>query len=325
MTDMHATGGEVDLERRLLVNATQIAHEYAIDVHPDVVVTRELKDHILAFGGLATVRLDKLRGHGHAKVVVELIVRSVRYSYRREPAVPLFKNLVSRVKGEELTPIRIRHAVLIYARLIVDVKGVSREVIHSIVAVRAVRIVNVIAILELEKALYVVVNGLAVLLAICLAVVIKEIIERLVFVRTVRVIRGVGASIDRRIALYQCVLHKRKTSKAANNTFSRPFINTRSGAAIELELMVFIDAGVVILVVVVYVLRAVVVAVHDPVVEQIDRSAGGIHRLHGMVAKRNRLIGRRTRRTKHERTRRQRDGQNPQGTLGGIGFLAKRL
>lgn len=100
MTDMHATGGEVDLERRLLVNATRIAHEYAIDVHPDVVVTRELKDHILAFGGLATVRLDKLRGHGHAKVVVELIVRSVRYSYRREPAVPLFKNLVSRVKGK---------------------------------------------------------------------------------------------------------------------------------------------------------------------------------------------------------------------------------
>ena len=39
MTDMHATGGEVDLERRLLVNAAQIAHEYAIDVHPDVVVT----------------------------------------------------------------------------------------------------------------------------------------------------------------------------------------------------------------------------------------------------------------------------------------------
>ena len=89
--------------------------------------------------------------------------------------------------------------------------------------------------------------------------------------------------------------------------------------------MVFIDAGVVILVVVVYVLRAVVVAIDDPIVEQIDRSAGGIHRLHGMVAKRNRLIGRRTRRAKHERARRQRDGQNPQDTLCGIGFLAKRL
>ena len=89
--------------------------------------------------------------------------------------------------------------------------------------------------------------------------------------------------------------------------------------------MIFVDAGVVILVVVVYVPRAVVVAVHDPVVEQIDRSAGGIHRLHGVVAKGKRLIGRRARRTKQECTRRQRDGQNPQGTLGGIGFLAKRL
>ena len=90
-----------------LVDAAQIAHEYAIDVHPDVVVTRELKDHVFEIGGLAFLRLDKLRGHGHAKVVVELIVRSVRYPYRRKLAVPLFKNLVSRVKGEELTPIRI--------------------------------------------------------------------------------------------------------------------------------------------------------------------------------------------------------------------------
>lgn len=43
MTDFYFTSGEVDLERRLLVDAAQIAHEYAIDVHPDVVVTRELK------------------------------------------------------------------------------------------------------------------------------------------------------------------------------------------------------------------------------------------------------------------------------------------
>ena len=107
MTDFYFTSGEVDLERRLLVDAAQIAHEYAIDVHPDVVVTRELKDHVFEIGGLAFLRLDKLRGHGHAKVVVELIVRSVRYPYRRKLAVPLFKNLVSRVKGEELTPIRI--------------------------------------------------------------------------------------------------------------------------------------------------------------------------------------------------------------------------
>lgn len=107
MTDFYFTVSEVDLERRLLVNATQIAHEHAIDIHPDVIITRELKDHVLAFGGLAVRRLDELRSHGHAKVVVELIVRSVRYSYRRELAVPLFKNLVSRVKGEELTPIRI--------------------------------------------------------------------------------------------------------------------------------------------------------------------------------------------------------------------------
>lgn len=106
MADMHCARGKVDLERRLLVNAAQITHEHAIDVDPDVVITRELKDHV-TIGGLATLRLDKLRGHGHAKVVVELIVRSVRYINRRELTVPLFKNLVSRVKGEELTPIRI--------------------------------------------------------------------------------------------------------------------------------------------------------------------------------------------------------------------------
>ena len=107
MTDFYFTASKVDIKRCLLVNAAQIAHEDAIDIHPDVIITRELKDHILVFGGLATVRLDKLRGHGHAKVVVELIVRSVRYINRRKLTVSLFKNLVSRVKGEELTPIRI--------------------------------------------------------------------------------------------------------------------------------------------------------------------------------------------------------------------------
>ena len=89
--------------------------------------------------------------------------------------------------------------------------------------------------------------------------------------------------------------------------------------------MIFVDASVVIAIFVVYVDGLIVVAVHDPVVEQIDRSAGGIHRLHGVVAKGNCLVGRRTRRTKQECTRRQRDGKNPQDTLCGIGFLAKRL
>ena len=103
MTDFHFAGSEVDIKRRLLVDAAQIAHEHAIDIDPYVIIARKLKDHVLAFGGLATVRLDKLRGHGHTKVVVKLIVLSVLYSYRREVFTRLGKNLVSRVKGEELT------------------------------------------------------------------------------------------------------------------------------------------------------------------------------------------------------------------------------
>ena len=71
MTDMHATGGEVNIERRLLVNTAQIAHEYVIDVHPNVIIARELKNHIPVFGGLAVRRLDELCSHGHAKVMVE--------------------------------------------------------------------------------------------------------------------------------------------------------------------------------------------------------------------------------------------------------------
>ena len=39
MTDLYFTGSKVDIKCRLLVDAAQIAHEYAIDVHPDVVVT----------------------------------------------------------------------------------------------------------------------------------------------------------------------------------------------------------------------------------------------------------------------------------------------
>ena len=209
MTDFYFTVSEVDLKRCLLMNAAQIAHEHAVDVNPHVIVARELKDHVIVIGGLAARRLDKLRGHGHAKVVIELIVRSVRYSYRRELTVLLFKNLVGRVKGEELAQIgfAIRIA-LIYARLIVDVKGVSRGVIYGIVAVRTIRVVNVIAILELEKALHVVVDGLAILLAVGLTVVVKEIGQRLIGVVNTLALGGVGAIVDCRIAIHQHGLHK---------------------------------------------------------------------------------------------------------------------
>ena len=172
---------------------------------------------------------------------------------------------------------------------------------------RAIRVVNVIAILELEEAFHVVVDGLAILFAICLAGIIKEVCKRFVSVCGARIIRGVGISFNLRIAIYQHILYKGKASKAINIAFARPLVNARTGTTIKLELMVFIDTGVVILVVVVYVLRAVVIAIDNPVVEQIDRGAGRIHRLHGMVAHGSR----RTRRAKQECTRRQRDGQNP--------------
>ena len=106
MTDMYGTGGEVDLERRLLVDATKIAHEHAVDIDPDVVVTRELKDHVVAIGGLAVRRLDELRSHGHAKVMVEARA-SINDLLRGEAVALLIKNLVSRVEGEELAQICI--------------------------------------------------------------------------------------------------------------------------------------------------------------------------------------------------------------------------
>ncbi len=302
MTDFHFTGSKVDIKRCLLMNATQVTHEHAVDVDPHVIVARELKDHVLVIGGLATVRLDKLRSHGHAKVVVE-VRASVNDLFRGEVVAVLIKNLACRVKGEELAQIGFATRIaLIYARFIVDVKGIGRGVIHSVVAVRAVRVVDVVTILELEEALHIVVNVLAALLAIFLAGAVKEVIERLIGV----VNALVGAIFDLRIALYQCVLHKWKAPKATGGTLARPLVNARAGTTIKLELMVFIDAGVVIVVVVVYVLRAIVIAVHDPVVEQIDRGTGRIHGLYGMVAHGSR----RARRTKHERTRRQRDGQN---------------
>ena len=105
MANAHHASSEVDLKRCFLVNAAQVAHEHAIDIHPDVIVARELKDHVLVLVGLAVCGLDKLRGHGHAKVMVELIVLSVLYSYRGEVFTRLGKNLFSRVKGKELTPI----------------------------------------------------------------------------------------------------------------------------------------------------------------------------------------------------------------------------
>ena len=182
-------------------------------------------------------------------------------------------------------------------------------VIHGIVAaraIRAIRVVNVIAVLELEEALHVVVDSLAVLLFICLAVIVKEIGQRLVFVLIARVIGGVGASPNLRITIYKLVLNKLKATVAIDGAFARPPVNAIAVAMIKLELMAFIDAGVVIATLAINVLRAIVIAIRDPVVKQIDRGAGRIHRLHGMVAHGSR----RTRRTKQERTRRQRDGQN---------------
>ena len=101
MTDFHFASSKVDIKRCLLVNAAQIAYEHVVDIHPNVVVTRELKDHVLVTGGLATVRLDKLRGHGHAKVVVEARV-SVHDLFGRELIALFVENFLSRVKGEEL-------------------------------------------------------------------------------------------------------------------------------------------------------------------------------------------------------------------------------
>ena len=301
MTDFHFAGSKVDLKRCLLVNATQVTHEHAVDVDPHVIVARELKDHVLVLVGLAVCGLDKLRGHGHAKVMVE-IRASINDLFRGEVVAVLIKNLACRVKGEELAQIGFATRIaLIYARFIVDVKGISREVIHSVVAVRAVRVVDVIAILELEETLHVVVDGFAVL-----AVIVKEIGQRLIGVVSALALGGVGASLDLRIALYKLVLNKLKATVASSTDFARPLVNARAGTTIELELMVFIDAGVVILVVVVYIGGIVVIAIHDPVVKQIDRGAGRIHRLYGMVAHGSRC----TRRTKQERTRRQRDGQN---------------
>ena len=93
MADMHRTRGKVDIKRRLLVDAAQITHEHAIDVHPYIVITRELEDHV-TIGGLAVHRLDKLRGHGHAKVMVE-VRASVHDPFRGEAVTVLIKNLAS--------------------------------------------------------------------------------------------------------------------------------------------------------------------------------------------------------------------------------------
>ena len=181
MTDFHFAGSKVNIKRCLLVDATQVTHEHTVDIHPDVIVARELKDHVLVLVDLAVCGLDKLRGHGHAKVMVE-ICASINDLFRGEVVAVLIKNLACRVKGEELTQIGFfARIALIYARFIVDVKGIGRGVIHSVVAVRtvrvvAVRVVDVVTVLELEEALHVVVNGLAVLLAIGLAGVVKEIV-----------------------------------------------------------------------------------------------------------------------------------------------------
>ena len=153
----------------------------------------------------------------------------------------------------------------------------------------------------MEEALHVGVDGLAVL-----AVIVKEIGQRLIGVVSILALGGVGASFNRRIAIYKLILNKPKAAVASSTAPARPLVNARAGTTIELELMVFIDAGVVIIVVVVNIGGIVVIAIHDPVVEQVDRGTGRIHRLHGMVAHGSR----RARRTKHECARRQRDGQN---------------
>ena len=179
-------------------------------------------------------------------------------------------------------------------------------VIHGIVAIGTIRVVDVVSVLKLEKALHVVVDGFAVLLVVFLAGVVKEVCERFVSVLIARTVGGIRTGIDRRVTAYQLLLHKRKASGTINNAFARPFVNARACATIKFELMTLIDAAVNII----DSCRFIVVAIHDPVVKQIDRGVGGIHRLYGMVAIGNNLVGRRTRRTKHERARRQRDGQN---------------
>ncbi len=148
VVDLDVSGAEVDVELGEVVDATEVAHEDVIDVDPDVVVSGEFELHV---AGAAVVvghssdavfcRLDELRGHRQAEVVVQ--GRGLRAG--------VGINLAGGVEREEHAVELPYRAVVLHCRAVVDLERVGRGVIGREVMLA---VVLVIATNGLEQPLH---------------------------------------------------------------------------------------------------------------------------------------------------------------------------
>ena len=239
----HIARVEVDVERGGVVDAAEVSHEHVVDVDPDVVVSGELELHVarLAVVGrdarrAVLGRLDELRGHGQAKVVVE---QGVAVSIRLRVGA----HLACRVEREE-------HARLLelHGRLAVDLEGVRGRVVGGEVPLA---VVLVVAVDRLEKPTHAQVGLLAGPDAR-----VKEVGKGLGVIVGVAMVAGgnLGIAVDEGVG-----------DVAHAGGAARPLVDAASVAAVELELVARVDARDAV--------DVVRLVVRDPVVEQVDRRA----------------------------------------------------
>ena len=144
---VHLARGEVDGETRAIVNAAHVANEHAVDEDPDVVVSGEVEDHLLAVLGDAVGRLHEIRGQRKAEVMVHrMVVRGDRALQPTVRALAL-EHALRRIEGEELAELLITAAARNGAG-IVERKGIALGVIGREVALAVVIVIAVIVQLE---------------------------------------------------------------------------------------------------------------------------------------------------------------------------------
>ena len=260
LRDGHVTGGKVDLQAARVMDAAQVAHEHAVDVHPHVVVTAELKHHVVAVG-LAVVRLHERRSHRQAEVVVECIVVTVIHVVCLERALPVdAKHGFGSVEREKLTRfISRRITVAFHTSGVVHLERVAGRIVGGVVLVAVVDVVAVL--IQLEQAAHIFIDHLARLRAVGIVRVVKQVAQRL------GAFGQDGVPVGAESILHDFLIWPL--------FFAGPLIKAITLAVVELEGMATVDAGPSIN----DILRIIVRAVRRPVIEQVDRRVRRRNRL----------------------------------------------
>ncbi|CDA97712.1 unknown [Lachnospiraceae bacterium CAG:215] len=147
---------EINIQRQPVMSSADIAYKHAVDEYPYVIISRELKGHILPVC-LSVFRLHKIRRHMHSKIMIQISA----YTCNRADKVSslFFKYFPGRIKREKLSFLVIRHIIRIgsNSRCIIQCKCIRFFIKFRKILLTVVVIISVL--IKLKKSLYIGITG----------------------------------------------------------------------------------------------------------------------------------------------------------------------